>query len=57
MKQKKKKKHNKVLYLGKTKLDCIEMLISQSIIDLNISHDELKMIINQKKIMMIKSKP
>ena len=57
MKQKKKKKHNKVLSLGKTKLDCIEMLISQSIIDLNISHDELKMIINQKKIMMIKSKP
>ena len=50
MKQKKrKKKHNKILYLGKNKLDCIEMLIIQSIMDLNISHDEFKMIINEKK--------
>ena len=47
--KKKKKKHNKVLYLGKNKLDCIEMLVSQFIIDLNISHDEFKMIINEKK--------
>ena len=41
-----KKKHNKVLYLGKSKLDCIELLISQIVIDLQISHEELKMIDN-----------
>ena len=50
MKQRReRKKHNKVFYLGKNKLDCIEMLISQPIMDLNISHDEFKMIINEKK--------
>ena len=47
--KKRKKKHNKVLYLGKNKLDCIEMLISQSIIDSRISHERLKMIIDEKK--------
>ena len=52
--KKRNKSHNKVLYLGKNKLDCIEMLISQSIMDLNISHDEFKMIINEKKTMIIK---
>ena len=46
MKQKKrKKKHNKVLYLGKNKLDCIELLISQAIIHLQISHEEFEMIV------------
>ena len=50
MKEKeRKKKHNKLLYLGKNKLYCIEMLISQSIMDLSISHDEFKMIMNEKK--------
>ena len=50
MKQKKrKKKHNKVLYLGKNKLDCLEMLISQTIADIQISHEEFKMIIDEKK--------
>ena len=44
--KKRKKKHNKLLYLGKNKLDCIEMLISQSINDLNISRNEFKGIIN-----------
>ena len=48
--KKRKKKHNKLLYLGKNKLDCIEMLISQTIIDQIISHDELKAIINEKKV-------
>ena len=34
MKQKKRtKKHNKLLYLGKNKLGCIKMLISQAITD------------------------
>ena len=31
------------------KLDCIEMLISQSITDLNISHEQFKAIMNEKK--------
>ena len=35
-----KKKHNKLLYLAKNKLDCIEMLISNSIKHGIISHDE-----------------
>ena len=46
---KKEKKHIKFLYLYKHKLDCIEMLISQSITDFNISHEEFKAIINEKK--------
>ena len=47
--KKRKKKHNKVLYLGKNKLDCIELLISEAIIDLQISHEEFEMIVNEKK--------
>ena len=47
MKQKRKKKHNKLLYLGKNKLDAIEMLISQAITDRIIDHDEFKAIINK----------
>ena len=35
--------------MGKDKLDCIEMLISQTISDLNISHEEFKAIIDEKK--------
>ena len=35
-----KKKHDKLLYLAKNKLDCIEMLISNSIKDGIIGHDE-----------------
>ena len=49
MKQKKKKKHDKIFYLGKNKADSVEMLISQAIIDLHISHEEFKTIINEKK--------
>ena len=40
---------NKLLYLGKNKLDCIEMLISQAITDTIIDHDEFKAIIDEKK--------
>ena len=35
-----KKKHNRLLYSAKNKLDCIEMLISNSIKDRIINHDE-----------------
>ena len=44
-----KKKHNKLLYLAKSKLDCIEMLISNSIKDGIISHDEFLEILKEKK--------
>ena len=36
----KKKKHNKILMLAKSKLNSIGTLISQALIDLNISHEE-----------------
>ena len=50
MKQKKrKKKHNKIFYLGKNKADSVEMLIRQVISDLDISHKEFKTIINEIK--------
>ena len=45
----KKKKHNKLFYLAKNKLDCIEMLISNSIKDGIISHDEFLEILREKK--------
>ena len=44
-----KKKHNKLLYLAKNKLDCVEMLVSEASIDQIISHDEFKALINEKK--------
>ena len=44
-----KKKHNKLLYLAKSKLACIEMLISNSIKDGIISHDEFLEMLKEKK--------
>ena len=44
-----KKKHNKLLYLAKNKLDFIEMLISNSIKDGIISQDEFLEILKEKK--------
>ena len=38
--QEKRKKHNKIVLLGKAKLDTIEVLISNALIDLYISNDE-----------------
>ena len=37
---KKKKKHDKMVQLGKDKLNSIEVLISKGLIDSYISHDE-----------------
>ena len=48
--KKRKKKHNKLLYLCKDKLDCIEMLIGQVITDLKSSHEEFKAIMNEKRL-------
>ena len=47
--RKKRKKHNKIVMLAKSKLNNIETLISQSLIDLDISHEEFKTIVNEKE--------
>ena len=39
--KKKKKKHDKIVLLGKSKLSSIEILISLTLIDSNIIHDKL----------------
>ena len=44
-----KKKHNRLLYLAKKKLACIELLISNSIKDGIINHDEFLEIVKEKK--------
>ena len=47
--RKKKKKHNKIVMLAKSKLNSIETLMSQALIDLDISHEEFKTISNKKE--------
>ena len=49
MNKKKKKKHDKILLLAKSKLNRIEILISKALIDSNISHDEFVLINNVLK--------
>ena len=44
----KKKKYDKILMLAKSKLNSIETLISQALIDMEISHEELIAIIKEK---------
>ena len=39
--KKKKKKHDKMIILAKSKLNRVQILISKALIDLNISHGEL----------------
>ena len=38
--RKKKKKHNKIIALARSKLNLIENLISQELIDFEITHEE-----------------
>ena len=38
--KKNKKNHEKIVLLGKSKLNSIDVLISKALIDSNISHDE-----------------
>ena len=45
----KKKKHDKILMLAKSKLDSIETLVSQALIDMEISHEEFNAIIREKQ--------
>ena len=47
--KKKKKKHDKIVLLAKSKLNSVEVLISQALIDSNISHDEFVLINNALK--------
>ena len=44
----KKKKHDKILMLAKSKPDSIETLVSQTLIDMEISHEEFNAIIKEK---------
>ena len=44
----KKKKHDKILMLAKSKLNSIETLISQALIDMDISREEFVTILNEK---------
>ena len=46
--RKKKKKHNKIIALARSKLNIIENLISQALIDFEIAHEEFSKIIYEK---------
>ena len=45
----KKKKHDKILMLAKSKLKSIETLVSQALVDMEISHEEFNVIIREDK--------
>ena len=47
-KKKKKKNHDKILMLAKSKLNSIKTLISQALIDMEISHEEFVTILKEK---------
>ena len=44
----KKKKHDKILMMAKSKLNSIETLVSQALIDMEISHEEFITILKEK---------
>ena len=44
----KKKKHDKILMLAKSKLNSIETLKSQALMDMDISHEEFVTILKEK---------
>ena len=46
--RKKKKKHNKIIALARSKLNITETLISQALTDFDISHEEFSKIIYEK---------
>ena len=46
--RKKKKKHNKIIALARSKLNIIENLISQALIDFEITHEEFSKIIYEE---------
>ena len=46
--RKKLEKYNEIIMVAKSKLNIIESLMSQALIDLDISHEEFKTIVNEK---------
>ena len=48
--KKRKKKHNKIIALAKSKLNTIETLLSSALNDSRISHEEFTNIITEKNI-------
>ena len=46
--RRKKKKHNKIIALARSKLNIIENLISQALIDFEITHEEFSKILYEK---------
>ena len=46
--RKKKKKHDRILMLAKSKLNSFDTLTSQALIDMDISHDEFITILKEK---------
>ena len=49
MARNKKNKHNKIVMLARSKSNSIETLVSKALIDLEISHEEYKTIINEEE--------
>ena len=45
----KKKEHDKILMLPKSKLDSIETLVSQALADMEINHEEFNAIVREKQ--------
>ena len=43
------KKHDKILMLAKSKLNSIETLVSQALIDMEIGHEEFNVIVREKQ--------
>ena len=48
IRRKKRNKHDKILMLAKSKLNSIDTLISQALIDVDISHEEFVTILREK---------
>ena len=48
--KKRKKKHNKIIILAKSKLNVIDTLLSSALNDSEISHEEFTNIINEANI-------
>ena len=51
----KKKKHNKIAMLARSKLNSIESKISEALINNKISHEDIMVIINEEKRIKIKN--
>ena len=52
----KKKKHNKIIILARSKLESIESKISEALINSEISHVDFMTTINEEKVSRIKRK-